>query len=656
MPAACVAGDEGFVLVAGVNVSRCVSAQVNFVHVLGSLLAVLLLLTAPVFAVEGPLWIQGNQVNLRSKPGGDVQTRLDVNEKVFVVERRDGWAYVSAPRLELKGWVAEQYVGKQKVSLDASGNPVTRVAPPPKANAPAAARRSDPELSADDFGTELGGDLTTQIIINSSLSSTAPPVASSQLPPESGALSQTTQHSSQGVISRQPSSSEASATDELSELRVLANLPAALTAGQPLADRSAAGFVPDAPETTLQSGGGTAFAFAIPADIATPSPSVETGAHNLQWNGNATTVVTSPMMLEGSFFAVGGRDMGKINGTDVNLREGPDTKARSLGKLQPGDKLFLTTFKSDWFEVSVPARQLKGWVHSKYVHEFPKVEITGTQVRLRSEPNTESEIKTTLDKGEVFYEYERKNGWVKVASSASGINGWVRGDYVALTDRNASLPYSVKGDMVNFRASPEVDADIIARLPKGKVANVFGRNEKWSYIEVQGRYGWMYSEYLVPGGAGSNPMPGGSSRPVRGFIVPSSPVGERLIARAKAMSGTPYVWGGESDGGVDCSGLIYKVLLDEGASGKCLPRRASEQMAQLGLEVDKENLQPGDLVFFTTYKAGPSHVGIYLGDGDFIHASSARSQVTINSMSDGYYKQRFVGARRITEDELRSLK
>jgi len=135
--------------------------------------------------------------------------------------------------------------------------------------------------------------------------------------------------------------------------------------------------------------------------------------------------------------------------------------------------------------------------------------------------------------------------------------------------------------------------------------------------------------------------------------VPQSALGQRLIARARQMQGTPYVWGGESDSGVDCSGLIYKLLLEEGADARGLPRRASTQMAGLGVSVDKEDLSPGDLVFFTTYKAGASHVGIYLGDGDFIHASSAQGKVTISNMSEGYYKRRFVGARRISEAELR---
>ena len=122
-----------------------------------------------------------------------------------------------------------------------------------------------------------------------------------------------------------------------------------------------------------------------------------------------------------------------------------------------------------------------------------------------------------------------------------------------------------------------------------------------------------------------------------------------------ALQGTPYVWGGESEDGVDCSGLVYKVLCDEGANAANLPRRASIQMQELGQEVDKENLEPGDLVFFSTYKYA-GHVGLYLGDGNFIHASSAQHCVTISNLSEGYYKQRFCGARRITEDELKRLK
>jgi cell wall-associated NlpC family hydrolase len=682
---------------------------------------------------DGPYYIQGTHLNVRSKPDGDVQFQLDLNDKVFVVKRDGDWALVSIPALDKKGWVATQFLGKSRVD---AAHPAAPAAPAPQ---PKAAPRSPAggEKTADDFGAQPGGDLATTIVVVHGKNAAPPavcakpdatsprPAPATPVPPAAGQTSMaqlqppadaapltiaTREHydttawedatpakpgqansapAPAGSGASSPSTAPAptpppaakaasgTAAPQADPLHVQSNFvskdgdpavlyPAVNRVNDGGADRSQRDFIPDgaAPVSEVQPapGNGTVVAASFDHSAAAPAPAPaldipqlpqaapaaqpapkEQGTPSLLFNGDATTVVTSPMMLEGSFFAVGGRDMGKISGSDVNLRSKPDTNSAVLGKLQAGDKLYLTTLKNDWYEVSVPARDLKGWVHSDYVHEFPKVEVKGTQVRLRDAPNTDSDIKDTLDNGEVFYEYERKNGWVKVASSASGINGWVKGDFVRATDRSPSRPYSVQGDDVNFRASPQVDADIIARLPQGTQVQVFGRNEKWSYIQVQGRYGWMYSEYLLPGSK-------------RGFVVPSSPVGLRLIARAKAMEGTPYVWGGESDDGVDCSGLIYKILLDEGASGKCLPRRASEQMAQLGLAVDKEDLQPGDLVFFTTYKPGPSHVGIYLGDGNFIHASSAQHKVAISSLSERYYKERFCGARRITEDEIRSMK
>ncbi len=115
-----------------------------------------------------------------------------------------------------------------------------------------------------------------------------------------------------------------------------------------------------------------------------------------------------------------------------------------------------------------------------------------------------------------------------------------------------------------------------------------------------------------------------------------------VIATAKNYMGVPYVWGGESPRGFDCSGFTQYVLKKNGIS---IPRVTSDQY-DTGKSVSKSNLKVGDLVFFTTYKAGPSHVGFYIGSGKFIHASSSKG-VTISSLDSSYYSSRYIGARRV---------
>lgn len=124
----------------------------------------------------------------------------------------------------------------------------------------------------------------------------------------------------------------------------------------------------------------------------------------------------------------------------------------------------------------------------------------------------------------------------------------------------------------------------------------------------------------------------------------TSSKGSEIVKTAQKYMGVPYVWGGTVPTGWDCSGYTQYVMRE---SGITIPRTAAEQY-NTGVAVDKANLKVGDLVFFTTYKSGASHVGFYMGDGKFIHASSAAKKVTINSLSESYYTERYIGARRYT--------
>lgn len=122
---------------------------------------------------------------------------------------------------------------------------------------------------------------------------------------------------------------------------------------------------------------------------------------------------------------------------------------------------------------------------------------------------------------------------------------------------------------------------------------------------------------------------------------------DKLLLFAKKLLNIPYRFGGSSIFGIDCSAYVQKVFDLLGIS---LPRTAREQF-NIGDDVDREDLTIGDLVFFRTYAAFPSHVGIYIGDNLFIHASSKDRKVKINNLNEPYYFKRFLGAKRLIEFE-----
>ncbi|HWR43228.1 C40 family peptidase [Sporomusa sp.] len=120
-------------------------------------------------------------------------------------------------------------------------------------------------------------------------------------------------------------------------------------------------------------------------------------------------------------------------------------------------------------------------------------------------------------------------------------------------------------------------------------------------------------------------------------------IGQQIAGFAQKYLGVPYVWGGSGEGGFDCSGFIHYVY---GRYNISLPRVADEQY-DTGRRIPLSDIEPGDLVFYSTYAPGPSHVGIYVGNGQFIHASSGAGEVTLTAMSKPYYQARFLGAFRV---------
>ena len=125
--------------------------------------------------------------------------------------------------------------------------------------------------------------------------------------------------------------------------------------------------------------------------------------------------------------------------------------------------------------------------------------------------------------------------------------------------------------------------------------------------------------------------------------VPYTSAQAQVVNAAIGLLGIRYRFGGETVNGMDCSSFTQKVYRIAGIE---LPRTARYQ-AQLGVKVSRDELKPGDLLFFQTYAKFPSHVGIYIGNGQMIHASSAHKSITISRIDKPYYKRRFLFAKRL---------
>jgi Cell wall-associated hydrolases (invasion-associated proteins) len=133
--------------------------------------------------------------------------------------------------------------------------------------------------------------------------------------------------------------------------------------------------------------------------------------------------------------------------------------------------------------------------------------------------------------------------------------------------------------------------------------------------------------------------------------APAAPAPSKgMVERALSWIGVKYRFGGQDEKkGFDCAGLVRRAF----STVTDLPRTAASQFTQ-GFIVEREDLKPGDLVFFkNTYKKGISHVGIYIGDGQFVHAASSRHAVVVDKLEATYFSSRFAGARRIVSDAMR---
>jgi len=201
----------------------------------------------------------------------------------------------------------------------------------------------------------------------------------------------------------------------------------------------------------------------------------------------------------------------------------------------------------------------------------------------------------------------------------------------------------VTGSCVNIRQQPSTSSAILGQLYRGAQVKVYEVSGEWLRIGYNGgnNQGWMYGAYVSVKKYDTTSRSGDQIG--RNYSIP---LNVQIVNFAEKFLGVKYVYGGSSPNGFDCSGFTSYVYKQFGYN---LNRVASDQTAH-GVPVDKANLIAGDLVFFRSPSSSHiSHVGIYVSDGIFIHASSGGGKVQYNSLNSGYHAQNFVTARRIIQ-------
>ena len=403
----------------------------------------------------------------------------------------------------------------------------------------------------------------------------------------------------------------------------------------------------------------------VPSGAALKITGVNGNRYQVEYNGKTGYVSADYVKLSGGSAAPapaetsGGQaagSSGTVKGNSVRMRSGPGTGYAILGTYDNGTALTINGTENGWTKVTLGG--VNGYIRSDYVSEGSAAAggdtasqtgyINGTSVRMRSGANTSSQILGVYNTGTAMTITGSSGNWYAV--SYNGQNGYVCKDYMTTT-KPGSTPAAtategyIKGNSVRLRSGPGTGYSILGTYNNGTPLTITGTSGDWSAVTVNGLKGYVSSAYVSttkPSATTANP----SSTDTGSGSNTANPTGALVVETAKKYLGYPYVYGGMSPSGFDCSGFVGYVYKQCGYS---LKRVASDMYYNNGVSVSEANLQPGDLVFFSNSSESIGHVGIYIGGNQFIHASSSTVGVIISDLSSSYYLSHYQGAKRIIQ-------
>ena len=337
--------------------------------------------------------------------------------------------------------------------------------------------------------------------------------------------------------------------------------------------------------------------------------------------------------------------VGTVTGDSLRLRASAGTSASVLTTAAKGTEVVvLENQVSGWYKVALQGSV--GYMSADYLSVATEAEAdlgTGTlntdgdSLNLRSGPGTGYSTLASIPASATLTITGLKNGWYM--TSYNGVTGYVSSDYVTLSDAAGSTAsgtdlgigtLNTDGSSLNLRSGPGTGYEKLASIPASAVLTITGSENGWYKTTYNGVTGYVSSDYVVL-----------STDPV----ASNSDLGAQIVAYAKQFMGCSYVYGASGPSSFDCSGFtsyVYKHF------GYTLNRSAAGQYSN-GTVIDQSQLQPGDLLVWRAYGSSKTatHVGIYIGNNQYIHASSTGGRVMINDMNYAASSRYLVGVRRI---------
>ncbi len=321
----------------------------------------------------------------------------------------------------------------------------------------------------------------------------------------------------------------------------------------------------------------------------------------------------------------------------LNIRNTPKVKdANKLYAVPKGTEFEILGQENDWYKVELK-NEKSGWINSNYVDVNNKsLYINADNVNFRQDKSLNSKVFKVLDE-DTKVEFLEDNGeWIKV--KYDGKEGYIYNKYI--TDEKPVI--KIKEEVVKEITNSSVNGNTTQQISKPQEnGNIEQNNENNETDIIQNpSVNTDKPEQNINTGA-ENSKPEESQNPP----VSNSSKQSAIVNLAYAQLGKPYVWGAEGPNSFDCSGLMTYIFKNAGSIN--LPRTSSQQ-SNFGTTVSKSNLQPGDLIFSSTDgSGGVSHVGVYVGNGEMIHAPKPGDVVKKSNINTSYWNGTYLWSKRV---------